>query len=246
MTDGLPQLIGFCGWATAGKDTAADTLVEWNDYKKTYMSKNLEQALLKLDPIVSVSSVDSTFVRYAEYHAAIGYDATKDNPEVRRLLQTLGTEVGREMFGENVWIDMTMDEIASWLMAGDSVAVTGIRFRNELDCIRAAGGTLVWVDRPGVEPVNTHVSDNSIGPEDCDVRILNDSTVENLHVEVIKAVFKAPTTPAQRMAKQECGFYRQIQRDLSEDPVWVCGEHGWPSKYAVNELSNHPCKAVEP
>ncbi len=35
----LPRLISFSGYAFAGKDTAADMLVENNGYVKTYMSK---------------------------------------------------------------------------------------------------------------------------------------------------------------------------------------------------------------
>ncbi len=41
----LPSLISFSGYATVGKDAAADLLVSRASFVKTYMSKPLEQAL---------------------------------------------------------------------------------------------------------------------------------------------------------------------------------------------------------
>jgi hypothetical protein len=78
----------------------------------------------------------------------------EDCPEIRGLLQRMGTEVGRQMFGEQVWINKAM-EIAE---REDNVVFSDVRFHNEADAILRAGGRLWRVTRPGVGPVNSHAS----------------------------------------------------------------------------------------
>ena len=168
-------LIGIGGYATAGKDALADGLEEHGAYR-TYMSKPLEKALLTLNPWIPVGrkqwkkgtcpfrwTMPGKVMRYQELHALVGYDNSKNNHEVRRLLQTLGTEVGRAMFGEHVWIDLACKEVDEQLQSGRDVAITGIRFDSEIKAIRDRGGLAVWVNRPGIGPVNQHSSDNSLG-----------------------------------------------------------------------------------
>lgn len=177
----LPNLISFSGYATAGKDSAADTLVEHHAYHKTYMSKPLEKALLTLDPIIQVSPTK----RYTEIHAEMGYDESKKLIEVRRLLQFLGTEIGRNMFGEDAWLDLVFEEIFA---LDGRVALTGVRYKNEMDRVRAEGGVTVWVHRPGIVAVNNHSSDNTLKPEHCDVQIANNGTLEDLYLNLVLAL----------------------------------------------------------
>jgi hypothetical protein len=188
------QLIGLGGVATSGKDAVADFLVADHDYGKTYFSKPLEEALLILNPIVEArpgwgrtqkhsSVVTVELVRYRELHAEVGYEKSKENPEVRGLLQRLGTEVGREMFGQNVWVDIAERNIRDIWGQGKDAVITGVRFPNELERISRLGGTLVWVDR-GLPPVNTHASDNTIGVEDFDKVLDNTGTLDDLRKTV--------------------------------------------------------------
>ena len=171
------SLIGLGGYAYAGKDSIANVLEEMGWFR-TYMSAPLEQALLTLNPYI----INEKFqiVRYAELHAAVGYDESKKNPEVRRLLQTLATEVVRNMFGDDVWIDLAFAS----LPPDADVVITGIRYPNELEAIRHSGGKAYWVDRPGFGPVNDHSSDNTLGPDDFDGIIPNHGTLEDLGIYV--------------------------------------------------------------
>ena len=206
------SLLGLGGYAFSGKDTVADLLVEHHGWAKTYMSKPLEQALLTLNPQIPIvrawettpeglkavnhySRIEPTgrhemqiFVSYQVLHEAVGYDESKHNPEVRRLLQALGTEVGRDMFGESLWVDIMLKEAHDLRSQGRAVAVTGIRFANELDAIRTARGLLVWVSRPGFDPVNAHVSDNGLTEDDFDLTLPNNGTVDDLRNRVAALV----------------------------------------------------------
>jgi hypothetical protein len=175
------RLFGLGGYAESGKDAFADLIVAHPGFAKTYMSKPLEQALLRLNPWINltlpeyVERLGHPVVRYQALHEAVGYDLSKKEPEVRGLLQRLGTEVGREMFGENVWVDAMLKEAES---LGGNVVVTGMRFRNEMDAVQSSGPT-IWVDR-GLPPVNSHASDNTLGPDDFDIIVDNTGTLEDL------------------------------------------------------------------
>lgn len=205
----IPFLIGLGGYAECGKDAVADLLVEHgNSWFKTYMSKPLEQALLKLDPVVFIQDnlwsdwfdwEDSPYYgghlekycRYSDLHELVGYEKSKKVNEVRRLLQVLGTEIGRKMFGEDVWVNKAFGEVDGALQADERVVITGIRYRNELAALSGRGGLAVWVARPGYGPVNAHSSDNTLGPEDFDLTVDNDGSLEDLQALVIERFVKA-------------------------------------------------------
>lgn len=174
-------VIGLGGWKTAGKDTLADGLVGLGGWSKVGMSDPLWQMLLRTNPALPGTGRLSHF--YAEMLHEYGSEeqafvACKKHPEVRMLLQRLGTEAGRAVLGENVWVDAMLDSV---LAQPGNVAVTGVRYLNELEALRDIGATLVWVHRPGVEaPTGSHASETSLGPDDFDVEVVNDSTPQAL------------------------------------------------------------------
>lgn len=143
------------------------------------MSKALDDALLVLNPLIPVDTWN-TMIRYLEMREYASYDEAKLNPEVRRLLQTLGTEVGRNMLGENVWVDAAFREVDRLMDEGHNVAITGVRFPNELEAVAKRNGRLVWVSRPDFGPINAHSSDNSLGREDFNMFVRNDWTLKEL------------------------------------------------------------------
>ena len=170
----MTNLLGLGGFARSGKDAVADVL-ESMGWKRTYFSKSLNEAMKLINPLIDV-----TGLRYADLVNTVGYEDAKKTPEVRRLLQVLGTEVGRNLFGQNVWSDLIKDEVTKVMNSGDSIVVTGVRYPNELDMIRSLGGKTWWVHRPGYGPVNSHSSDNALSYEDFDYVIMNDGRLEDL------------------------------------------------------------------
>ena len=98
--------IGLAGWARSGKDTVADYLVKNHGFTRVSFADPMREALLALDPNIEfgISHMKlSTLVRFG------GWDSVKENyPEVRGLLQRMGTEVGRDLFGKNFWVDQAI------------------------------------------------------------------------------------------------------------------------------------------
>ena len=122
------------------------------------------------------------FERLQDIINANGWDYSKNNiPDVRRLLQRLGTEAGRDILGENIWVDTAFSRVSS-----DKIVVTDVRFPNEVAGIRSRGGTVVRVERPRVGPRNDHPSETSLIGYNFDIFINNDGTLEDLHRKVRK------------------------------------------------------------
>jgi len=192
----MSSLYGLAGVAFSGKDATASSLESELGFKRTYMSEPLERALLALNPIVWVPRHPGRelglvrwwgrHLRYVDIHRAVGYDASKRIPEVRTLLQRLGTEVGRNIIGETVWLDVAERRVKEWLADGHNVVITGIRFANEANMVRSHGGEVVWVER-GLAPVNGHVSDHGLTEGDCDWTLPNHGTLADLRLNVLDA-----------------------------------------------------------
>lgn len=109
--------------------------------------------------------------------------------EVRRLLQKLGTEVVRESYGANAWVDLVAKQIAE--EQPERAVITDVRFDNEAEWLRGLGAPVVRITRPGVGPVNTHASDRGISKHLVSVTVDNDSTLEALAARM-DAVRKTP------------------------------------------------------
>lgn len=190
------RLIGLGGYAGVGKDAVANILENEHGFTNVgAYSLGVHECLLTLNPHVKVAGDD--YVRYAELWIEYSdpgrgfedpYAEFKKVGEVRHLMQIMGTEVGRNMIGENVWVAMKWTrDIGPVLLGGGDVVLTGVRYQNEIDLIRevshrapTATGHAWWVYRPGFGPINAHTSDNALDDRDFDSVIFNDGTLEDL------------------------------------------------------------------
>lgn len=107
----------------------------------------------------------------------------------RQMLQTLGTDWGRMMVHDDLWLIVAKRQIESWLSQGYNVAVTDVRFDNEGHMIHKLGGSVWHISRPslGEGVVNAHVSEAGTWcAKSVDSFITNDSTLEALQAYVEK------------------------------------------------------------
>lgn len=111
------------------------------------------------------------------------YAAMKTLPMVRQFLQKIGTEVGREIIHEDVWVDYAKKSIAEQHKLGKVVFITGIRFLNEIQMVTDLGGETAYVER-NVEFTETstdlHSSELSVSIQDFDYLIHNNKELEDL------------------------------------------------------------------
>lgn len=197
----MSLIIGVGGLLEHGKDAFADRLVDEHGFVKLGMSDVLAEALYVLNPWVNWPATEeflefsnwssSQLTRYQHVVDEFGYVQAKKIPEVRRLLQVLGTEVGRRLISENIWTDIAYGRLVERSNAGWDVVITGVRYKNELeifDQLLEEGfiATSVWVDRPGHVSAGTsstaaHSSENSVSGEDFEYVLSNNSDLKGLH-----------------------------------------------------------------
>lgn len=199
----LPPVVGFSGFAGSGKNTAALAVVE-HGYVEDSFAVTLKQMAFALDPIVGCEYCDGFHeVRLSRIVELEGWEKAKADPEVRRTLQRLGTEAGRHILGDDIWIETLLGRISHRLACEKRMTVvTDVRFANEAQLIQehytfdhldrwksyCARGLLIWIDRPGNLPPNNHVSESKVCREMADAIIVNNGTVEELHTKVLEAV----------------------------------------------------------
>jgi hypothetical protein len=175
------MIIGLSGYARSGKDTVAKFLVEEHGFTRLAFADPIRDAIKRLDPLITLNGMVN--VRLSSALPKLGWERLKDDsPEIRPLLQRMGTEVGREMFGENFWVDYTINKARE---LNRNVVITDVRFTNEADAIRMWNGQVWRVNRPGTEPANDHPSETEMDSyPKFDAVIQNDTTIEDLFSEL--------------------------------------------------------------
>lgn len=168
--------VGISGYARSGKDTIGSILVEDFGFRQVSFAAPLKEAVYRLDPWIPTGKPVPE--RLQAIVDEIGWDEAKErHSEVRGLLQRMGTEVGRDLFDSNFWVNLTMKDIKE---EGGNVVITDCRFPNEVEAIRKIGGRLWRVERPGTAPVNAHPSETALDNEKFNWTIINNGTIEDL------------------------------------------------------------------
>lgn len=205
-----PPCIGFVGLKQSGKDTAADYLAETYGYKKLAFADPMREMALRINPVVGIGGGD--FVdevpwrakgwgkrewRYADAVNFFGYEGAKEHfPEVRHFLQVLGTDAVRSVLGEHVWIDHLLERAEfHWAVIGPDapIAVTDVRFPNEVEALKRVGFSIVRILRPGTSTDDTHASETALAGYEADVTIPNDGPLEQLYAALETIVHDTTT-----------------------------------------------------
>lgn len=186
------EIIGLSGYARSGKDEAAKVLVEKFGFVQVAFADKLREVLYQLNPVVDMGFDDDIDLEPIYLQEVIdqtgwdGYKETDHGPEIRRLLQRLGTEAGRQTLWDTIWIDAAF----AGLPDDAKVVVSDARFFNEFDAIRERGGKIWRIERPGVGPVSDHPSETEAPKyEHFAYTIWNDGDLE-MYRDAIKSLYQ--------------------------------------------------------
>jgi hypothetical protein len=107
---------------------------------------------------------------------------------VRRLLQWWGTEYRRAQ-DPDYWTKAWGRKVEQYDLSRTQILVDDVRFMNELVVIRAHGGLIIKIQRPGFLGANTHSSETSLDDfSGWDAVIVNDGTLEEFKSKVKQVV----------------------------------------------------------
>ena len=166
------MIIGLAGYAGSGKDTVAKILVDDYGFQRRAFADKIRDMLYEINPMAGGEPIQ---IRVD----ADGWDKAKQHPEVRRLLQKLGV-AARNHLNSNVWVMPVLNDLGT-----THCVITDVRFENEAQAIISMGGELWRIERPGVGPVNNHISESELKDYTFDKLIINDGTFDDLKDKVL-------------------------------------------------------------
>ena len=180
-------LIGLTGAKGAGKDTAAAHLVRAHDFIQIALADPIRYGLWAMFGIP-----DAYFTEHELKETPIDWLGVSP----RYLMQTLGTEWGRNHVARDLWLRVAsrrLERIVKNLHGKPvRIVVSDIRFDDEADWIRCNGGTVLHIRRPLVCPQNdAHLSEAGVTISNNDHIVLNTGTIYQLHAQ-LNAAMQSP------------------------------------------------------
>lgn len=167
-----PVIIGIAGPARVGKDTAA-RFVEAAVGGYIYPLAKPMKAMIKAG--FGIDLYDPYWAgRKEDVIPAIGKSP-------RQLMQTLGTEWGRQLISPELWLVLAAAQL---IQRGPGMIIPDIRFENEAAWVRERGGTILHLRRKHLEPVHQHESETGIKAIPGEVTIDNDATLVDLQIQI--------------------------------------------------------------
>ena len=128
------EIIGLMGHQGVGKNYIADSLL-----------KNLPTKNTIIIEFADHFKVDCICKHNCDYNKVFG----EKDYETRRLLQKVGTEEGRNKFGENIWINVVETWIKLLNERGvNRFIISDVRFVNEAEWVKKMNGILIKIDAP--------------------------------------------------------------------------------------------------
>lgn len=174
----MTQLIAFTGKAGSGKTTATDVFIK-NNPRMTRVSfakkmKDAVVAMFGIDPVHIFGDKEQKEMMIPKLSTATNHVTG------RKLLQTIGTDWGRNMIDPDIWIMDIADKWASQknIPGFAGMVIEDLRFDNEAAWVKSQGGIIIELLSPADYERNAtasdqHISEGGINPSYVDIRIVN-------------------------------------------------------------------------
>jgi len=181
----MTKLIGLYSPAPQSGKTFTASVLEQSGYKTMSFAEPIKKMAMEF--IMSFGYSKEQAVRFVWASKEETIPTIKAT--ARRILQTLGTEWGRNCIGSEVWLDCMMSRVASHLKDGDSkIIIDDVRFQNEAELIKKMGGEMWMIVRPSAQRNTTHESEGALDKwKSFDQVIINDGTIADFRAKIDKA-----------------------------------------------------------
>lgn len=192
------MIIGLNGIAQSGKDTAGAYIVANYGYTRIAFADKVKECLAML------LDVDVSFIErhknddkeiiglFSKSSFNMGGWIPHPNVKpftIRHALQRVGTDVGRNILGQGLWVHLALEGINHNIT---NIVVTDVRFQNEIDYINKIGGEVWKIQRDVVENDSTvhevHVSELHNQLTGISRTIPNNETLEDFYYDLDTAM----------------------------------------------------------
>lgn len=168
-------IIGISGRARAGKSTAAELLLRIGAGRYQYSFADPIRHMLRAGLGIDLE--------------APFWQMRKEDPisrfgghSPRYLMQTLGTEWGRVLVSNDLWLTLAGDTLH---VRGPGMVIADVRFDNEADWVRQQGGVILHIEGGKAPAVRDHASEAGVQQLPGDRRIFNESSRESLARQLV-------------------------------------------------------------
>lgn len=137
----VPHVIAFTGLAGSGKDTSGEALM----VSPMFVRESFADPIRKMLEAIGVPVAEI----YREFGGARKNEPLPKfgNKSLRYLMQTLGTEWGRDLVSDSLWLDLTTERIKENTNNGLFTVITDLRFENEAQAVKKLGGVIVKIQK---------------------------------------------------------------------------------------------------
>lgn len=165
-------LIGLVGRKQVGKDTAADYLCRHYGFIKYAFAQPLKQMCQQLFFLSDDQLSDNTLKEAID---------PRWGRSPRQILQVVGTDMFRNHWDVNFWVD----HFGVWVrqQEGAHIVVSDVRFQNEADAIKDRGGLLIQIKRGSAGTGDGHASETQ-NIKGVDRVIVNDGDLSKLYTQI--------------------------------------------------------------
>lgn len=174
------KIIGLAGRKQSGKTTAAQALVDSGFIRLSFayaMRHMLTELLLNFG--FSMHQIQSMFL-YKKEQPIVGIGKSP-----RQLMQLLGTDWGRHLINEDLWVMAACNKLERLNMF--DVVFDDVRFENEATMIRSLGGRIIHIVRDQNDS-DSHSSEAGILRHPADESILNNGSLAELFKKLTIAI----------------------------------------------------------
>lgn len=186
-------LIGLAGAARSGKTTAAKHLATEHGFIHYAFAQPLK-AMLAEGLNLSAAQLEG-----AEKEAPLPWLGKSP----RELLQTLGSEWGRELVHRELWLRVArqnLDNLAECFPQAPGIVISDVRYEDEAAFVRERGGVLVHILRPYAPPVRAHATEAGVAIGDNDLVMHNEGDLGDFLRDIEHALAHIARRTAARAA----------------------------------------------
>ena len=175
------MIIGLTGHAFAGKDTVGTYLAHHHGFTAMSFADPIRAGITAMFGLPKSCFLPENKERVIDW---IGKSP-------RELMQLLGTEFGRDLISQSIWMDTLSRRITAFSAAlHGAIVITDVRFPNEADLITRLGGQVWRIVRPEYATTSHcgHASEQQQDKITPRITLINDGTLEMLYEQIDDAL----------------------------------------------------------